>query len=142
MFTQHTALLKCDAAVGRKCNGLSLYQVCLQCEQNNQHSANLQKMTVFQHLLVPMYSHNHSFIQIFIFLPLVDEDTGVFGNEVAIQRCVFCGAKRRTKCQPMEYLQVSVPYMLLPAIVIFLLPSLFSLEIVCMSITAHYYKNM
>lgn len=28
-------------------------------------------------------------------LPLVDEDTGVFRNEEAIQRCVFCGAKNK-----------------------------------------------
>lgn len=28
-------------------------------------------------------------------LPLIDEDTGVFGDEVAIQWCVFCGAKKQ-----------------------------------------------
>lgn len=28
-------------------------------------------------------------------LPLIDEDTGVFGDEVTIQRCVFCGAKKQ-----------------------------------------------
>lgn len=27
-------------------------------------------------------------------LPLIDEDTGVFGNVVAIQRCVFCRAEK------------------------------------------------
>lgn len=27
-------------------------------------------------------------------LPLIDEDAGVFGNEVAIQRCVFCCAEK------------------------------------------------
>lgn len=27
-------------------------------------------------------------------LPLIDEDTGVFGDEVAIQRRVFCRAEK------------------------------------------------
>lgn len=35
-------------------------------------------------------------------LPLIDEDTGVFGNEVAIQRCVFCCAeKERQSVSPL-----------------------------------------
>lgn len=28
-------------------------------------------------------------------LPLIDEDTRVFGNEVAIKRGVFCGAEKK-----------------------------------------------
>lgn len=33
------------------------------------------------------------YLRVMIDLPLIDEDTGILTDEVAIKRCVLCGAK-------------------------------------------------
>lgn len=44
-------------------------------------------------------------------LPLIDEDAGVFGNEVAIQRCVFrCAENERTRSvSPLQFHITFIP---------------------------------
>lgn len=44
-------------------------------------------------------------------LPLIDEDAGVFGNEVAIKRCVFwCARKEEHNLSPLHIYFFSITH--------------------------------